>query len=134
VPLAAQCIGRDQRVGILTARAVLTEQHFRGAGWNPADIPVVQLAPPASSEFVRTYVGNRTHVDTDDLDEEIAKLAESLVRQHPDVGAIVLECANFSPFSQTVRRVTGLPVFDLFTLGLHAYHAVSGHAPGRATS
>ena len=132
VPLAAQCIRSDQRVGILTARAVLTEQHFRGAGWNSADLPVVQLAPPASSEFVRTYVGNRPYVDTDDLEDEVAKLARSLMRQHPDVGAIVLECANFSPFSQAVRRVSGRPVFDLYTLGMHAYLATT--EPGRATS
>jgi hypothetical protein len=130
VPIAAQCIRRDQRVGILTARAVLTERHFRGVGWSPAEVPVVQLAPPESSEFVRTFVGNRTHVDTDDLEDEIAKLAKSLTRHHPDVGAIVLECANLSPFSQTVRRVTGLPVFDLYTLGMHAYLATGGPGLG----
>jgi hypothetical protein len=31
-----------------------------------------------------------------------------------------LECANFSPFAAIVRRVSGLPVFDLYTLGIHA--------------
>lgn len=126
VPVAARSIRRDQRVGILTARAVLTEQHFRGAGFDPADIPVVQMAPAESSEFVRTYVGNRAEVDPDDLEREIRELALGLVRDHPDVGAIVLECANLSPFREIVRRATGRAVFDLYTLGMHAYLASGG--------
>lgn len=134
VPIAAQCLRHDQRVGILTARAVLTEHHFRATGWSSDEVPVVQLAPPPSSEFVKTYVGNRTHVDTDDLDDEVATLTRSLVRCHPDVGAIVLECANFSPFSQTVRRVAGLPVFDLYTLGMYAHLATVGPSLGTLTS
>jgi hypothetical protein len=127
VPIAAQCIRRDQRVAILTSRTVLTEQHFAGAGWSSADIPIVQLGFAPDSEFVRTFVGNRPYVDTDDLDDEVAALATGMLEQHPDVGAVVLECANFLPFSQTVRRVTGLPVFDFYTLGMQAY--LASHLP-----
>ena len=134
VPMAARCIRPTQSVGILTARTVLTELHFEGAGWSSADISVVQLAPSEDSEFVKTFVGNRPHVDTRDLDREVGELAERLVEQHPDVGAIVLECANFGPFSPIVRRVTGLPVFDLYTLGIHAYLATSGPSFERAAT
>jgi hypothetical protein len=126
VPMAAGCIRPDQKVGILTARAVLTERHFHGAGWRSTDVSIVQLAPPEDGEFVKTFVGNRPFVDTADIDREVRDLAQRLVDEHPDVGAVVLECANFSPFSPTVRRVTGLPVFDLYTLGMHAYLATTG--------
>jgi hypothetical protein len=37
-----------------------------------------------------------------------------------------LECANLAPFGTSVRRVTGLPVFDLYTLGMHAYFTCVG--------
>jgi len=134
VPLAARCIRPDQRVGILTARPVLTERHFRGVGWSADEIPVVQVAPPESSEFVRTYVGDRPHVDTDDLEREIADLTESLVRQYPDVGAIVLECANLSPFRGLVGRISGLPVFDFYTLGMQAQLACADQRPELSTS
>jgi hypothetical protein len=126
VPMAARCIRPDQRVGILTARAVLTERHYQGAGWRSTDISTVQFAPPESSEFVKTFVGNRPQVDTDVLDREVHALADRLMTEHSDVGAIVLECANFSPFSQTVRRAAGVPVFDLYTLGMYAYLASTG--------
>jgi Asp/Glu/hydantoin racemase len=41
--------------------------------------------------------------------------------QYPDVGAIVLECTNMPPYADSVRRVTGLPVFDAVTMVNHAY-------------
>lgn len=126
VPIAARTIRPDQRVGILTARAVLTERHFEGAGWSSADIPVVQVAPDDDSHFVATFVGDAPEADQDLLDREVAELTSRLVREHPDVGAVVLECANFAPFGQTVRRVAGVPVYDLYTLGMYAYLASNG--------
>jgi Asp/Glu/Hydantoin racemase len=126
VPFAARSIGPDAKVGILTARTALTERHFRGAGWDPAEISTVQLAPAPDSEFVRTFVENRPHTHPAILRREVRELSERLMAAHPDVGAVVLECANFGPFSPIVRRVTGLPVFDLYTLGMHAYLATTG--------
>jgi hypothetical protein len=109
---------------------VLSERHFRAAGWNPDEISTVQLAPEPDSEFVKTFVGNRPHADLAILRREVHGLAERLIAEHPAVGAVVLECANFGPFSPIVRRVTGLPVFDLYTLGMHAYLATTGPAFG----
>jgi hypothetical protein len=130
VPLAAHTIGPDQSVGILTARLALTERHFAGAGFSTRDTSVVVVAPPAESHFVRTYVGNEPQADPDRLEQEIVDLAAGLLDDRPDVGAIVLECANFSPFAEAVRRRTGVPVYDLYALGMHAcLVATGGRAP-----
>ncbi len=121
VPLAAQAIRPDQVVAILTARDVLTERHYEGAGWSSQDVPVVQLAPPADGHFSRTFVGDGPDADPELIDADVAEFARRAVRDHPNIGAIVLECANFAPFAPTVRRTTGVPVFDLYTLGTLAY-------------
>lgn len=126
VPLAARSIRTDQRVGIITARAVLTERHFEGVGWSSSEIPVVQVAPAEDSHFCATFVGDALEADVDVLHREVADVTKRLLSEHPSVGAIVLECANFAPFGQTVRRTSGVPVFDLYTLGMHAYLATSG--------
>jgi hypothetical protein len=126
VPLAAQAAGPGRRVAILTARAVLTERHFAGVGWSAEAIRVVQLAPPAESHFVATFVGNAVEANRDRLEQDVADLAKRLRREHPDVGAVVMECANFPPFSAVVRRITGLPVFDLHTLGMLAHLTSTG--------
>jgi hypothetical protein len=42
--------------------------------------------------------------------------AMNLIKEHPAVGPIVLECTNMPPFADAVRRVTKRPVFDITTL------------------
>jgi len=59
-------------------------------------------------------------------------LAMRAVRRHPDIGALGLECTNFVPFSQRIREVTTLPVFDLYTLVRQTYFATTGTEFGRA--
>jgi hypothetical protein len=126
VPMAASVINADQRVAIITARTVLTERHFNGVGWSAKDIPVVQVAPHEDGPFIATFVGDAPEANMDEIDKEVASLTHDLQAHHPEVGAIVLECANLAPFGPTVRRVSGLPVFDLYTLGMHAYLATIG--------
>ena len=42
--------------------------------------------------------------------------AQKLVREHPDVGAIVFECTNMAPYAHLVQQAVSLPVFDIQTL------------------
>lgn len=126
VPLAARVIRPDQRVGVLTERPLLTDAHFDGAGWSPRDIPVVVEALPEDAAFPTVFIDDGLEADTDVLRREMVEAAAQLVQDHPDVGAIVLECTNFVPFSQAIRRATGRPVFDHYTLVMHAYLATTG--------
>lgn len=127
VPLAARVIRPDQRVGILAVRPDLTELHFAGAGWSPADVPVVVEALPDDAVFPRVFTDRTLDAaDTEVLSDEVIDAAAGLQRDHPEVGAVVLECTNFVPFSQMVRRATGLPVFDHHTLVMQIYLATSG--------
>ncbi len=126
VPLAAASIRPGQKVGIITANAVLNELHFTGCGWSADDIPIVQAAPRPDSHFSRTFVGDAPECDPARIHAELEELTREMCIEHPEVGAIVLECANLAPFSQTVRETSHLPVFDLYTLGIHAYLGTSG--------
>jgi hypothetical protein len=120
VPFAA-ALRPGRPIVIMTARTVLGERHFDGTGWSADDIPIVQVAPPAGSHFLETFVGNAIEADVVRLEREVRELTELVVADHPTAGGIVLECANFAPFSHIVRQVSGVPVFDLYTLGLNAY-------------
>ena len=55
------------------------------------------------------------------LDRLVPGSVPRVMRVVPEAHAFVMECANFAPFRGAVRRATGLPVFDLYTLGMHAY-------------
>jgi Asp/Glu/hydantoin racemase len=43
-------------------------------------------------------------------------VARRLAAEHPDLGAIVLECTNMPPYTADIQRATGLPVFDIASL------------------
>jgi aspartate/glutamate racemase len=47
-----------------------------------------------------------------------------LISDHPDVGAIVLECTNMTPYAAAIQEKIGLPVFDIYTLVQMVHQAV----------
>jgi hypothetical protein len=127
VPLAAQLIGPERKVGILVmSREDLTERHFEGVGFSSAEIPVAVAALTEAAVFRQTYLGGLPEADSEVLERELVELASGLTREHPDVGALVLECTNFVPYGPAIRRATGLPVFELYSLVMQAWLATTG--------
>ena len=112
----------DQRVGILTAdSSSLGERHFRGVG--------IEQIPMAVAGLQDTYLGdillhNRTELDEDRARKDMEAAAGHLVKEHPDIGAFVLECTNMPPFAGAVARACGLPVFDIITLTDYVHSAL----------
>lgn len=124
VPLAAQLVGPDRTVAILTERPHLTERHFRGVGWSAADIAVRVVALGDDAVFPRVFIDETAAADQEVLEAELVALAVRAAAD--DVGALVLECTNFVPYAAAMRRATGLPIFDLYTLVLHTHEALEG--------
>ena len=42
--------------------------------------------------------------------------AEQLVKDHQDIGAILLECSDMPPYAAAVQKAVNLPVFDFITM------------------
>jgi len=55
-------------------------------------------------------------LDSDRIEAEIISEAKEMVQQHPDMGAILLECSLMPPYAASVQNATGLPVFDFITM------------------
>ena len=126
VPIVSRLLRPDQKVGVLTERPHLTERHFRGVGWSPESVPVVVESLPPDAVFPTVFIDNGLESDTAILEQEMVTFAERVKREYPEVGALVLECTNFVPYSQAMRRATGLPVYDLYTLVMWATLGVDG--------
>jgi hypothetical protein len=73
--------------------------------------------------FWTAYPKNALEFDVDAVASDMREAVLTLVRQHPDVGAIVLECTNMAPYAYVVQEVTRLPVFDIQTLMNFVYEA-----------
>ena len=67
---------------------------------------------------------SRGQFDYDGLEAEVVEGARRLVAQHPDIGALLLECSDMPPFAAAVQRAVRLPVFDFITMIRWIYSAV----------
>jgi hypothetical protein len=103
-----------KRVGVLTASARnLTPAHFAAVG-APTDTPFAGL--PEGSSFAKTFIGNATMLDRDQVEREVVAAAKDLVVRHPAIDTIVFECTNLPPYKKAVQDATGLAVFDVLDL------------------
>ncbi|MDR3525434.1 MAG: aspartate/glutamate racemase family protein [Acetobacteraceae bacterium] len=123
VPLAASSLLQIPKlpgpVGVITYDSrTLGPAHFLGVGADPAT-PVVGL--PDNGAFHAMIEGGAGY-DAAALCHEAVDAARQLQNSVPNLAAIVLECTNLPPFSADIARATGLPVYDILTLG-HEFHA-----------
>lgn len=124
VPLISQIIGRDKKVGVITARRKsLTDNHLAGVGVQ--SYPLAIIGMDDAEEFSSVFIEGKTTMDTKKCRKEMIDAAARLVTLHPDVGAILLECTNMPPFAKDIQDVTGRPVFDVVTMINYGYAVVS---------
>jgi len=60
-------------------------------------------------------VANGEKVDVEYVTPGIVSLAKEILKKQPTVRAICLECTELPPYSNALRKETGLPVFDAIT-------------------
>ena len=103
-----------RRAGILTiSKASLTEEHLALAG-APLDAPVG--GTDDGREFTRVILDDEPELDVALARQDVVDGARRLVEEHPEVGALVLECTNMCPYSADVAEAVGLPVYDFVSL------------------
>lgn len=124
VPLLYQMTGCRKPVGILTAsRAGLTEKHLAAVG--AAHVPVVVQGMETFREFSEVILEcQRTQMDIALIENEIQQAARELYQNHPDIGALVLECTDMPPFAHTLQAELKIPVADLTTLAAMVHSIV----------
>ena len=54
-------------------------------------------------------------VDVDKVMQGITTMAQNLIKKDPKIKAFLFECTELPPYSNQVRRMTGLPVYDALT-------------------
>ena len=115
VPWVQATLPPGQRVGVVTVNAsTLTPEHLQAVGV-PTDIPVV--GTENGQEFFRVLI----KAEKDDMDvalarQDILEAGQELVRRHPDVGAIVLECTNMPPYAAALQELVHRPVYDIYSM------------------
>lgn len=115
VPWVQATLPPGKRVGLVTVSATtLTPQHLAAVGV-PADTPVI--GTESGREFFRVLIkAEKEEMDIDLAERDVVEAALRLVAEHPEVGAIVLECTNMPPYAAAVQAATELPVYDIYSM------------------
>jgi hypothetical protein len=93
----------------------LTPRHLTGVG--AESVPVCIAGLDSQPEFREVILeARRAELDVDRLAGEVLYVAGQLVRDNPDIGALVIECTDLVPFAHEIQARVGVPVFDIVTL------------------
>ena len=104
-----------RRVGVVTVCAAsLTPGHLRAAGADPG-------TPTAGTEGGREFFRVLIRAEKQDMnialaEQDVLDAGRDLLRRHPEVGAVVLECTNMPPYAAALQDALGVPVFDIYSL------------------
>jgi Asp/Glu/hydantoin racemase len=100
-----------RRAGILTISAsTLTGAHLAAAGV-PPDTPIGTTE--GLREFTSAILDDRPELDIDAARADNVEAARALRQAQDDLGAIVLECTNMTPYAADIAAATGLPAFTM---------------------
>jgi Asp/Glu/hydantoin racemase len=133
VPMVHRMLPPGKAVGVLTVDAAsLTPADFEGAGIT-GDMRLAIAGLEAEREFTRVLIGNQLVLDVEAARREHLRVAQRLCAEHPEVGAIVLECTNMPPFRADLQAATGLPVFDIVHLVQMVQTALGHGLPPRSS-
>ena len=110
VPAVNALLGQSKRAGVLTiSGSTLTPAHLTAAGV-PKDTPI---GTTEGSHFSDAILNDAFELDPIIAEIDNVKAAKEMVQHYPDMGAIVLECTNMTPYAGAIRAATGLPVFSM---------------------
>jgi Asp/Glu/hydantoin racemase len=115
IPEILNTLADDQQIGILTVSKEQLCAHnmasFRSCGIE--DDSRVAIAGMNESEFAKQWLSMTTpEYDFEMVQDAVVKTAQQLINDHPNIATLVLECTDMPPYSDALRKVTGLPVFD----------------------
>ncbi|WP_075997416.1 aspartate/glutamate racemase family protein [Salaquimonas pukyongi] len=107
----AASLDAGKQVGILTiSPGTLSETHL-GCAAIPANTIIGGLS--AESHFRCSILENRTTLDRQKSECEHVAAACAMQTEHPQLGAILLECTNMPPYAAAIAATTGLPVYSI---------------------
>ena len=133
VPMVLGALQPQQQLGILCAKQSSLDQRMLTAVGIREDAPIVVAGMENSPGFRGAILEDQGWMDLDQVQDEVVSTAVRLVADHPEVGALLLECSDMPPYAKKIQDATGLPVWDYVTL-IDWIHSVSSVAPTTASS
>lgn len=129
VPWIRVGLKRNQKIGILCADGHnLTESLFKACGVSKEDFDRCCVVSAGHLPEFSAVMERRGHFDNGIVTKELVELSKQLVKDNPDIGAILLECSDMPPYAAAIQWELNLPIFDFITMIKFVQSAVA-HKP-----
>jgi len=127
VPVIYNSLSSGKKVGILTASSKLITRWdnmlLKECGVSES-IPII-ISGMSESDYCETWWSQLNQgFDKKKVEEAIVKVALQMISEEPKIGTIVCECTEMPPYSEAIRKATGLPVFDAVDMVNYVYSLV----------
>jgi len=118
VPMLLASVGSDKKVGVMTANAelLIPSPALKNCGVAEEDMPRVVIYGNEKGEQMNRITGETGSFNPKALEQELVDLAKKMVSDHPDVGAVVLECTEFPPYAHAIQNAIRRSVWDFVTM------------------
>lgn len=128
LPLLENALGRDAKIGIVCAnKQRLLPELLDLAGMRDKSRAVI-CGLEHCSAFRSPILDEEPFLDDEKIEKEVTDVARAMLADHPDVGAVLLECSNLPPYAHAVQRAANRPVFD-FTTMINLFQAAAFRRP-----
>ncbi|MDD2413944.1 MAG: aspartate/glutamate racemase family protein [Eubacteriaceae bacterium] len=124
IPFIKTGLKKNQKIGVLCAvtRAFKPEL-LRCCGVDDPSCLVIKSMEDAK-EF-SAIPRDRNYMNNHIVKQEMIEAAKKMVKEDPEIGAILLECSDMPPYAAAIQNAVNLPVFDFTTLIRWVHSSVS---------
>lgn len=122
IPLIKMGLKTEQKIAVLVADGDGANREFFAKANVDVDDCIVQEIGSLDSFAPIRY--NKPYLDNARLRDDLVEIVTNLYQEHPEIGAVLLECSDLPPYASAIHACTGLPVFDFITLINWVYSSV----------
>ena len=118
VPMLLISVGSNKKVGILTAskKLLMPSPALKNVGVTAEDMKRIVVYGNENGEQMKLVTGETGRFNPKALEKELVDLATKMIKEHPDVGAVVLECTEFPPYAHAIQNAIRRNVWDFTTM------------------
>ena len=115
IPMIKMGLKKDQKIGVLCAvTRTFDNELLECCGVDDSSYLVIRSMEEAP-EF-SAIPRDRDTMNNSKCRAEFIQAAKELVAEHPEIGAILLECSDMPPYAADIQNAVNLPVYDFTTM------------------
>ncbi len=115
IPFILASIGEKKLAVITASKSTLRLEHFRAVGVR--DMHGIEVyGMEEMPEWSKISRFPHQPLAMEKVENEVVSLAAVAKQEHPDLGAILLECTDLPPFANAVQKAVNLQVYDLLSM------------------